>query len=359
MMQFKKAIKAESKLRLALIGPSGSGKTYSALAIATGLGGKIAVLDTERGSAAKYADLFEFDSLELSEHNPQNYIEAIQAAEQAGYEVLIIDSLTHAWSGKGGALELVDKAKGTKDNSFAAWRTVTPLHNQLIDAMLGSRLHLIATMRSKMEHVQEKNEQTGKTEIRKVGMQAIQREGMEYEFDVVGDLDQTNTLTISKTRCPILHEAVIAKPGKPLADTLKAWLTGVNPYLGRAKEALEALGRDFPTTEVQESIEALLNGIGVANLEELHNGQAEKAFEGLRALYKAEWDALTKEITTLEEAVYEAPQAVTNARKKHVGHNKDGTRSWRPAEDMKALKDYLSHLLDKAAEKQVASTETR
>lgn len=229
-MAFKKAIKLDSKLRMALTGPSGSGKTFSALAIATGLGGSIALIDTERGSASKYADLFEFDVCELSSFHPQRYIDAIREAEAAGYAILIIDSLSHAWMGKDGALELVDKAaKASKSqNSYVAWRDVTPLQNALVDAITGSACHVIVTMRTKTEYAQEKDDR-GKTVIRKVGLAPVQRDGLEHEFDVVGELDYTNTLVISKSRCPALQGAVIEKPGKEVAEVLAAWLKGEKP----------------------------------------------------------------------------------------------------------------------------------
>lgn len=229
-IQFRKATKEQLKLRMALIGPAGSGKTYSALNIAQHLGKRIAVIDTEHGSASKYAGLFAFDVVELDSFHPQNYIAGIQAAEQAGYDVLIIDSLSHAWMGKDGALELVDRAakRSPSGNSFAAWRDVTPLHNQLIEAMLACQLHLIVTMRSKMEYVQDKDEK-GRTQIRKVGLQPVQRDGLEYEFDVVADMDTSNTLIVGKTRCPNVAEAVVPKPGKEIADTLLAWLTDGAP----------------------------------------------------------------------------------------------------------------------------------
>lgn len=224
---FKTATKHESKLRLALIGPAGSGKTYSALAIASALSDKIAVMDTEHGSASKYADLFKFDTCEPDTFSPQVYIDTIHEAEAAGYGVLVIDSLSHAWMGKDGALELVDKAAARMKsaNNFVAWRDVTPLHNRLIDTIIASRLHIIATMRSKMEYVQDKGSD-GRTTIRKVGMQPVQRDGLEYEFDVVGDLDQENNLIITKTRCGSLANAQIHKPGRQLAETLAAWLSG-------------------------------------------------------------------------------------------------------------------------------------
>lgn len=229
-IQFRKATKEQLKLRMALIGPAGSGKTYSALNIAQHLGKRIAVIDTEHGSASKYAGLFAFDVVELDSFHPQNYIAGIQAAEQAGYDVLIIDSLSHAWMGKDGALELVDRAakRSPSGNSFAAWRDVTPLHNQLVEAMLACRLHLIVTMRSKMEYVIETNEK-GRQVPKKVGLAPIQREGLDFEFDIVGDMDLENNLIVGKTRCPACAGAVVGKPGKEIADILLAWLTDGAP----------------------------------------------------------------------------------------------------------------------------------
>ncbi len=228
--QFKKATKQFSYLRLALVGPAGSGKTYSSLRLAQGLGERIAVIDSERGSAAKYADEFAFDIMVLDSFSPQDYMEAIQAAVDAAYDVLIIDSLSHAWIGKGGVLEMHDAAAAQEKggNSYTAWRVVTPEHNRLVDTILQAPLHLIATLRSKIEYVQEKDER-GKTVIRKVGLQPIQREGLDFEFDVVGDLDQMNRLVVTKTRCRALAQAVIRQPGEDMARTLKAWLTDGAP----------------------------------------------------------------------------------------------------------------------------------
>lgn len=228
-MTFTRARKSASRLRMALAGPSGSGKTYSALLIATGLadGGPIAVIDTERGSASKYADQFTFDVLELDSFHPDRYIEAIQAAATAGYAVLVIDSLSHAWNGTGGALELHDQAvkRQKTQNSYTAWADITPLQNKLVNAITGAPLHVIATMRAKTEYIQDKNERGGTT-IRKVGMAPIQRDGMEYEFDVMGQIDLDHTLVIEKSRCSALSGAVIAKPGAHLAETLADWLRG-------------------------------------------------------------------------------------------------------------------------------------
>ena len=152
MMQFQKATKKQSRLRLALIGPSGSGKTYTALILATALGNKVALIDTERGSASKYSDLFGFDVLELERFSPATYIEAIHAAEQAGYEVLVIDSLSHAWIGREGVLEIVDREtmRSQSKNAFSeGWRKASPEHNKMVDAIIQSSVHVIATMRAK------------------------------------------------------------------------------------------------------------------------------------------------------------------------------------------------------------------
>jgi hypothetical protein len=147
---FTPAKRQQSKLRFGLIGPSGSGKTYSALLVAQGLGGRIALLDTERGSGSLYADLCAYDVAELTPpFDPARYVKAIQGAAEAGYDVLIIDSLTHAWAGEGGILEFVDRATQAVKNNFAAWREASPKHNALVDAMLGAPLHIIATIRSK------------------------------------------------------------------------------------------------------------------------------------------------------------------------------------------------------------------
>ncbi|MCC6801933.1 MAG: ATP-binding protein, partial [Anaerolineae bacterium] len=206
---FKRATKSQAKLRMAIMGPSGSGKTYTSLTVATALG-NVAVIDTEHGSASKYGDRFTFDVLELTDYHPQQYIDAIQAAGEGGYDVLVIDSLSHAWNGAGGVLEIVDRAarRSESKNTFSAWRDATPLHNQLVEALLSVPLHLICTLRSKTEYVLERDER-GKMTPRKVGLAPIQREGMEYEFDVVAEMDVKNTLMVGKTRIPALSGKVI------------------------------------------------------------------------------------------------------------------------------------------------------
>lgn len=231
---FHRATRAQSKLRMALIGPSGSGKTYSALCIAAGLGQTIAVLDTEHGSASKYAGSepgeFSFDVVELARYSPADYIEVIQTADEAGYDVLIIDSLSHAWEGRGGVQDLANQgAKLSSGNTWAGWRLATPAHNALIDAILQSRCHIIATIRTKTDWVTETDAQTGKSRPRKIGLAPRQREGMDYEFDLVGDLDIDHQMTISKTRFRALDKEVFDRPSEKLGRRLAAWLSDGTP----------------------------------------------------------------------------------------------------------------------------------
>ncbi len=245
-MQFKLCENTGFFLRMGLVGPSGSGKTYTALKIATELGPeKIGILDTENRSARRYAKMFgkRFQSLELSTFSPKDYIEAIHAAEAAGIEVLVIDSLSHAWMGKGGVLEMVDQSarrqsRGGSPNSFSGWREVTPEHNKLVDALVHAQLHLIVTMRVKTEYVIEKDDK-GKSVPRKVGLAPVQRDGLEYEFDIVGDLSAEHDLLIAKSRCPALSDAIIQRPGVELARSLRAWLEGVDAVAAPSAESAE------------------------------------------------------------------------------------------------------------------------
>jgi len=256
-MGFKKATKAAAKLRLGLIGPAGSGKTMTALRVAHGLGGRVAVIDTERGSASLYSGErgLGFDVLELETYEAEKFIQAIAQAEAEGYDVLIIDSLSHAWAGKGGILEFVDKAaKRSGGGSFSGWRDATPLHNQLVDAILGAKLHVICTLRSKVEHVIE--QVNGRTQVRKVGLQPVQRDGLEYEFTVVGDVTQDHELIVTKTRAAWLKDQIIREAGEDLGKQLAAWLsdsntgpTAVLPAGGKSTAAADGAAAVPSTTE--------------------------------------------------------------------------------------------------------------
>jgi hypothetical protein len=186
---------------MGISGPSGSGKTMAALSIAKGLGGKIALIDTERGSASLYADPVRlgdgstwtppaFDTMEmLPPFTPEKFIAGIEDAEKAGYDILIIDSTTHEWNGSGGVLELVKQVAKAKfgGNDWSAWSELTPRHQKFIDAILNSNMHIIGTMRSKTETDQVTDDR-GKKKVVKLGMKAEQRDGTDYEYTIVLDL---------------------------------------------------------------------------------------------------------------------------------------------------------------------------
>lgn len=301
-MQFTKATKKRAKARVAIDGPSGAGKTYTALIAATVLadGGRVAVIDTERGSASLYSDEFNFDVIELNEFHPQHYIDAIEAAEAAGYAVLVIDSLSHAWEGEGGALDLVDRAakRSQAGNSYTAWKDVTPLHRRMVDAMLQSQLHIVATMRSKMDYVQEKDERTNKTVIRKVGMAPIQRQGTEYEFTLVCDIDIDHNLVVTKSRCKPLADKVEQKPGAKFFKTFLDWLnSGADPGALAPKPAESSpvkRAADEVVKEIEKATEQVLGQQPPPQAGANGNGKTAGKATGAAAPKRINRDALGK-----------------------------------------------------------------
>lgn len=222
--QFKRPVKKRIRLRLAVSGVAGSGKTYSALAIAQGLGDRVAVIDSERGSSSLYMDRFSFEMVELDYHSPGEYMSAIREAADQGFDVLVIDSLSHAWAGDGGVLDISRKSVGGRGNAMGNWKEASPLQEKLIGTILDYPGHVIVTMRSKMEYViSEKNGRVGSVE--KVGLAPVQRQGVEYEFDIVGEIaDQT--LSITKSRIPGLQGRDFHRPGADVAKTLRQWIEG-------------------------------------------------------------------------------------------------------------------------------------
>ncbi len=199
-MTFKKAERTQATLKIALTGPSGSGKTFSGLILAAALGKKIAVVDTENKSASLYADMDKgplagivFDVLDLEPpYTIVKYAEAIEAAEKAGYDVLLIDSISHAWAGEGGLLDKKAALDQRGGNSYTNWATITPEQERFKARILQAGIHVICTMRSKQDYVLEQNDK-GKSVPKKVGLAPIQRDGMEYEFTTVFDIAMTTT----------------------------------------------------------------------------------------------------------------------------------------------------------------------
>jgi len=236
-VQIRKAKRSAAKARLLITSPSGGGKTYGALLLAKGIGGRTVVIDTEEGSSDLYDTLHDFDVIDLKPpFTPERYIEAITAAEQAGYEVIIVDSVTHCWSGKGGCLELVDDiAKAQfRGNTWSAFSVITPRWRAFVDAILRSSAHVICTGRSKTETAQV--EDGGRKKVTKLGMKLEARDGLEYEFTCVLDLiHDGHYATVSKDRTGLFTgdpKPIGVETGKRLA----AWLAGAEP-LGNATSA--------------------------------------------------------------------------------------------------------------------------
>ncbi len=233
---FKKAVRTQRPLRMAIYGPSGSGKTLTSLIIGrelAGPDGTMAVIDTERASANIYAKGYDFQTADLSDYAHSDYIKLIDQAK--GYDVLIIDSISHAWEGKGGILELVEsvtQGQSGKKDSFRAWGDprVKNAENSLWDAVLGFPGHVIVTMRAKTAY--ERSVENGKAKIVKLGLEPKQRSGIEFEFDIIAEMDKENWLEIDKARDPegTLEGHRIHKPGIKFAKMLKSWLdSGATP----------------------------------------------------------------------------------------------------------------------------------
>jgi len=260
-MEIRKAQRREAKIKLALQGPAGAGKTMSALLLASGITdwSKIAVIDTENHSADLYAHLGQYNVLQLSQpFSPERYISAINACEQAGMEVIIIDSISHEWEGVGGILDQHGKMAG---NSFANWSKVTPRHNAFVQKILESSCHIISTIRSKSDYtLTDKN---GKMVPEKIGLKGIQRDGMDYEFTVVFDLDIKHNAVATKDRTELFMDKPegIISPG--YGKRILTWcndgisIESVKELVIEAKtvDALREIYAAYP--EFQNQIESL------------------------------------------------------------------------------------------------------
>lgn len=273
VLQFKKAQYVTKKARIGLSGPSGSGKTLTALKIAFGIcaienNSKIALVDTENNSSVLYSDRIEFDMLNIEPpFEIQKYINAVKAAEEAGYHVLILDSISHAWAGEGGLLDVQGKLSDGGMNSFTAWRKLTPQHNAFVEAMIRSKLHVIATMRSKMDYIVEQNDK-GKAVPKKVGLAPIQREGMDYEFDIVFDLDLGHNAISTKDRSSLFDGKVLTKPSEEVGTQIIIWLNRNTQTATQSKQT-EKEATVIPSnqaatnpTELQRSRTPLFNDNG-------------------------------------------------------------------------------------------------
>lgn len=218
-MQFKKATASASKLRLGLAGVSGGGKTFTALSIAKGIGGRVCLIDTENNSSLKYSKFFDFDQGDLKDYSSDGYIGAIKAAEREGYNVIIIDSLTHAWErAKDDAAEAAARSKSK--NTYTAWKDVTPRYKKIQNAIIQSSAHIIGTYRVKDEYVLDEHNKP-----KRVGMGIEAGKHQEYEFDIVLEMEEGGKAIVSKTRYAPITGKVFTRPGDDFGKELADWLS--------------------------------------------------------------------------------------------------------------------------------------
>lgn len=230
MTQLRKATRQKAKIRLGISAVSGGGKTYSALLIAYGITkdwDKIALIDTENGSGDLYAHLGSYSVLPLqAPYTPESYIKAIKACEDAEMEVIIIDSITHEWDGKGGILEISNSMAG---NSYTNWAKLTPRHQSFIDSILQSKCHIITTVRRKQDYEMTTNSM-GKLVPQKVGLKEVTREGFEYELTLNLELDTTHNATVSKDRTNLFAGQPQFIPSIETGEAIRNWCEmGIEP----------------------------------------------------------------------------------------------------------------------------------
>lgn len=307
-LNFQPATRHEAKARLAMIGPTGAGKTWTALQFArilAGSEGRIGVIDTENASASLYADDYTFDTAPwYPPYDAAKLAAAINAAAST-FDVLVIDSLTHFWQGDGGVLDIVEQEGskvGTRGNNFAGWKKGTPLWRGILDALIFAPCHVIITMRSKMDYVQQQGND-GRMRVEKMGMAPVARNDVEYEFTVVCEMDQGHRLSVTKSRCSALADRVTAPhQSAVVAETLRDWLASAEadpaPHVPPAPAAptgdvTEAQIRRMQATFTEHGIkdrdaklEFIAAAIGrpVGSSKELSRQEAGKVIDALGAL---------------------------------------------------------------------------
>lgn len=280
-------------LKLCLSAVTGGGKTFGGLLIAFGMmkekypdltdeqvWSKVVVLDTENGSGSLYVN-YNKDGIKIGRYKtikvsppftPARYIRAIEMCEEAGIEVLIVDSFSHAWSGEGGILDKqADASKKAGVNSYTAWRDVTPLHNKLVNKILQTDIHIISTLRTKMEHAIEKDD-NGKTIVRKIGLSSVQRDGMEYEFTMVFDIDNSHNSFGSKDRSGIFDQRSF-RIDMETGRTIMRWLNEGEVEVEHGdntmpQEMLEFIVSEYKKAEneLKEKIKGVINDYGIKSL---------------------------------------------------------------------------------------------
>lgn len=253
-MQLQKATRKKAKIKLGLSAVSGGGKTYSALLIAYGLCGdwsKIAVIDTENQSASLYSHLGDYNTLPLeAPYSPERYIQAIKTCEDGGMEIIIVDSITHEWDGKGGILNIAD---GMTGNSFTNWAKLTPRHTAFVDAILHSKCHVITTVRRKQDYEMTKGSD-GKVKVEKAGLKEITREGFEYELTLNLELDQNHNATASKDRTGLFAGKPHFTPSIDTGKLIKDWCESGAEVVPPVDPVTEAIAEVHLATTIDQLV---------------------------------------------------------------------------------------------------------
>lgn len=326
----ERAERKQARLRLALAGSSGGGKTTGALLVARGIvetmleqgllsgtiEGKIGVIDTERKSAQLYSHLVPFDTIPLAPpYSPERYVGALHALERVGCAVIILDQISHAWAGDGGILALLSKFKANANgNEFSAWQNATPVQDGFVDSILQSPAHIICTMRSKTEWVlEEQVNRSGRTVKvpKRVGMKPIQREGIEYEFTTMLQLDpRTHLATVVKNRCPVFKDSesylLSALHGRALAE----WMLAGSPDHERLPDTLSVL--ELASAEYEAGLRRVQDVHTIPDLQRVFSD----AYSKLRTLgARAETDDVADQIRAWLDLVV----AAKDQRKRFLG----------------------------------------
>lgn len=292
-MQLQQASRKRAKIKMALQGPSGSGKTMSALLAAFGLckdWTKIAVIDTENHSAELYSDIGQYNVVNIgAPYSPEKYMEAIRLCEQSGIDVIIIDSISHEWEGSGGIIDVHSNMAG---NSFTNWGKLTPRHNAFIQAILQSSCHIIGTIRTKQDYVL--SEKNGKMVPEKVGLKGITRDGMDYEFTLVLDIDMKHNASASKDRTGLFSSKPEFRINVDTGKTIADWCNSGQPLSEIAKVAQ------------QQSLSDRINACtSISTLLELYKQQLPKVQEEYAKVF-------TDRRTQLAQPISSLPKSSTN-----------------------------------------------
>lgn len=250
--QFTTAVRQQRPARILLDGPPGAGTTYTALALATSIGKRVAVIDTQRGRVSAYADTFPFDACPpLSYYSPETLVTALAHCADQRYDTVVVSTASPFWSGAGGVREQADRAskRASSGSTWSGWREVRPIEQNMLDALLGYPGHVVATVRDKLDYVAEVDE-SGRVHRRIVGLAPVAREGMEYDFDLVATMDHTHTLVVVKAPTDDLSGAVETKPGARFAARITDWLSQGEAFEPPFDLAAEALQPDLTFEEL-------------------------------------------------------------------------------------------------------------